>query len=100
MSDRGDAAIIWLTDTNGAAYTLSLEDNNLKLRSEEKDIIKRISAVRSCAFAVGGDQDVYVYVHSSDLPIRVHVSTYENQRWDLLHNWSVKSVSIATNNCY
>lgn len=91
MCDRG--AVIWLTDTNGYAYTLSLEDNKLKLRSEENDIIKRISAVESCAFAVGGDQSVYMYVHARDVPIRVQVSTYENQRWDIRHNWSAESVS-------
>ena len=88
-------SVIWLADTNGFAHTLSLEENKLTLRSEETDIIKRISAVESCAFAIGGDQEVYLYVNSRDVPIRVQVSTYENQRWGLIHKWSPKSVSFS-----
>lgn len=94
MSERRDAAI-WLVDTNGSAHTLSLEDNKLKPACRETDIIKRISAVGSCAFAVGGDQDVYLYVHSRDVSIRVQVSTYENQRWGLINKWSHESVSTV-----
>ncbi len=91
MNNQG---VLWLADTDGVAYTLSLEDNKLSLRSEETDIIKRISAVKTCAFAVGGDQGVYVYVKSTDVPIRVQVSTYENQRWTPIHSWSERSVGF------
>jgi hypothetical protein len=84
--------VLWLADTNGCAYTVSLEDNKLTQRSEETDIIKRISAVKTCAFAVGGDQEVHVYVNSTNVPIRVQVTTYENQRWAPIHKWSEKSV--------
>lgn len=98
MSEKGDAGI-WVVDTNGFAYTLSLEDNKLKPASEENDIIKRISAVGTCAFAVGGDQDVYLYVHSRDVPIRVQVSTYENERWGISHKWSQESVSLCNPRC-
>ena len=89
MNNKG---VLWLADADGCAYTLSLEDNKLTSRSEETDIIKRISAVESCAFAIGGDQDVYVYVNKTNVPIRVQVSTYENQRWTPIHKWSEKSV--------
>jgi hypothetical protein len=95
MNNKG---VIWLADTNGVAYTLSPEDNKLTLRSEETDIIKRISAVETCAFAIGGDQDVYLYVNSRDVPIRVQVSTYENQRWTPIYKWSEKSVSFLLSN--
>ncbi|XP_028395242.1 tectonin beta-propeller repeat-containing protein 1-like [Dendronephthya gigantea] len=84
--------VLWLADDDGFAYTLSLEENKLTLRSEEADIIKRISAVDTCAFAVGGDQSVYLYVNNRDVPIRVQVKTYENQRWNPIHSWSEKSM--------
>ena len=89
-------SVIWLADTNGVAYTLSLEDNKLTLRSEESEIvIKRISAVDTCAFAIDSDQKVYLYVNSRDVPIRVQVSTYENQRWTPIYQWSRKSVGYT-----
>ena len=90
MNNKG---VIWLADCNGAAYTLSVEDNKLTPRSNESVVIKRISAVESCAFAVGIDQEVYVFVNNRDVPIRVKVHTYENQRWNPIHKWSEKSVS-------
>lgn len=90
-----NGSVIWLADTEGSAFTLSLEDNKLTSRSEKCDIIKRISAVETCAFAVGGDQEVYVYVNCRNVPVRVQVKTYENQRWNPIHNWSAKSVSLT-----
>lgn len=90
------SGVIWLADDDGFAYTLSLDDNKLTLRSEEADIIKRISAVETCAFAVGGDQNVHLYVNSRDVPIRVQVTTYENQRWNPIHSWSEKSVGFTS----
>ena len=91
MNNKG---VIWLADDDGSAFTLSLEDNKLTARSEETDIIKRISGVGTCAFAVGGDQNVHIYVNKRDVPIRVQISTYENQRWNPIQKWSEKAVGL------
>ena len=39
-------------------------------------------------WAIGGDHQIYIYVPSTDIPIRVHALTYENQRWNPLSQFS------------
>lgn len=88
---------LWAIDYSGSLLTLSLETckwhritrTNL---SSRKNSFKRVSSTSTCAWAIGGDQDVYMSVFETDLPIRQQVSCYENQRWSIRYGWSVKSL--------
>ena len=40
---------------------------------------KRLAAAENSLWAIGGDQQVYVFIHGSENPIRVKEETYENQ---------------------
>lgn len=47
---------------------------------------KKLAAVPHFLWALGGDHQVYVYVHGMDIPIRVREEAYENE--------------VVKNNCY
>lgn len=49
---------------------------------------KTLSAVPHMLWAVGGDRQVYVYVHGIDVPIRIKEEAYENERWLPLEGFS------------
>lgn len=49
---------------------------------------KTLSAVPHMLWAVGGDRQVYVYVHGIDVPIRIKEESYENERWLPLEGFS------------
>ena len=95
-------SFLWAIDYHGSLYKLKLDTNewsrvsksNLKSR---RDTFKRIASTKTCAWAVGGDQNVYMSVFQTDLPIRIQEETYENQRWSVRHGWSEKSVSQFKN---
>lgn len=40
---------------------------------------KKLAAVPHFLWALGGDHQVYVYVHGLDIPIRVREEAYENE---------------------
>lgn len=43
---------------------------------------KRVSAATQCCWGIACDNQVYLYVCSSDVPIRHREEAYENQRWN------------------
>ncbi|XP_071442463.1 tectonin beta-propeller repeat-containing protein [Hetaerina americana] len=43
--------------------------------------LKQASAGGRSVWALGGDRQIYVLVHSIDLPIRIKEEAFENQRW-------------------
>ncbi|XP_071962416.1 tectonin beta-propeller repeat-containing protein 1-like isoform X2 [Antedon mediterranea] len=87
---------LWGVDSFGKAYTLSTENQYWELRTNAfkgRNIdFKRISAVQQCAWGLGCNQHVYVYVHNTDVPIRYQEYTYENQRWNPIHGFSPRSL--------
>ncbi|XP_075035775.1 tectonin beta-propeller repeat-containing protein 1 isoform X1 [Mixophyes fleayi] len=74
--------VLWAADTWGKVYTLSTEGQQWELCKDEHLEFKRISAVQACCWGIAGNNEIYIYVHSSDLPIRYQEETYENQRWN------------------
>ena len=89
---------LWFVDYHGSLYKYTLKTHQWKRVSREntnsrKDTFKRISSSQTCAWGIGGDQNVHVTVYETDLPIRVCESSYENQRWIPTKGWSEKSVS-------
>ena len=92
-------SVLWAIDYHGSLYKLPLNDLEWKRVSREnknsrRDTFKRISSTKTCAWAIGGDQNIHMCVFATDLPIKVAVSCYENERWSIRYGWSDKSVSL------
>jgi len=71
---------LWLVNNSGAIQYWKIKDSTWKELDYERIEFKRVSCTTKAAFAVGGDHQIYLYVPSRDVPIRVAVETYENQR--------------------
>ena len=73
---------LWVCNRNGNVFTASASERYITqlTRSYEGGVcVKRLAASDWCAWAVGHDHRVYIYVLASDVPIRVPQTTYENQ---------------------
>lgn len=51
---------------------------------------KKLSAIPHFLWALGGDFQVYVYVHGLDVPIRLREESYENERWIPIDGFSTR----------
>ncbi|XP_066432487.1 tectonin beta-propeller repeat-containing protein 1 isoform X2 [Eleutherodactylus coqui] len=76
------STIVWASDIWGKVYTLSTDGQQWELCKDGQVEFKRISAAQECCWGVACNHQIYVYVHTSDLPIRYQEETYENQRWN------------------
>ena len=87
---------LWVIDRDGRVFLFSVRDKSWRQISTpelgSRNCFKRVSAVEQCAWAISANQQPYVFVHATELPIRVKVQTYENQRWGIVNGWSKKSV--------
>lgn len=96
-----DKRQLWVIDRDGRVFLFKLQDKSWREISTPKlgsrNCFKRISAVEHCAWAISASQQPYLFVHATELPIRVKVETYENQRWGAFGGWAHtnKSVSIV-----
>lgn len=83
---------LWVIDRDGRVFLFNLRDNFWREISTPKlgsrNCFKRISAVEQCAWAISASQQLYLFVHATELPIRVKVETYENERWGMFGGWS------------
>ena len=89
---------VWAIDYHGSLFKLNLGTQEWSQVSghktnSRKDTFKRITTTTNCAWAICGDQNIYVNVFETDLPIKLQVNCYENERWSVLHGWGKKSVS-------
>ncbi|KAM3826503.1 tectonin beta-propeller repeat-containing protein 1 isoform 2-T3 [Vipera latastei] len=75
-------SLLWAVDIFGRVYTLSTAGQYWELCKDGELELKRVSAIKQCCWGLACDHQVYVYVHSSDVPIRLKEETYENQRWN------------------
>ena len=95
----GSFSSLWVIDRDGRVFLVNLRENTWKRISTpelgSRNCFKRVSAVEGCAWAVNANQEPYLYVHPTEVPIRVRVETFENQRWGVLNGWSQKSVSAT-----
>ncbi|RUS72281.1 hypothetical protein EGW08_019953, partial [Elysia chlorotica] len=88
-------SFLWLLNHIGDTFRLG---TNQRLFSQIIDgyddviAIKRVAASHWCVWAVGHDHRPYLYVLSSDVPIRIPETTYENQRWSPFYGFSKKSL--------
>ncbi|XP_066293154.1 tectonin beta-propeller repeat-containing protein 1-like isoform X1 [Branchiostoma lanceolatum] len=81
------ATYLWSVDSAGKVYTLST--GGRQWEEVKGDIeLKRVTATEQCAWGIGCDHQVYLYVHSREVPIRCQEATYENQRWNPMEGFS------------
>uniref|UniRef100_A0ABM5EZ52 Tectonin beta-propeller repeat-containing protein 1 isoform X1 n=1 Tax=Pogona vitticeps TaxID=103695 RepID=A0ABM5EZ52_9SAUR len=88
MSTSG--TLLWAVDIFGRVYTLSTTGQYWERCKNGELEFKRISAVKQCCWGIACDHQVYVYIHSNDVPIRYQEETYENQRWNPVTGFSEK----------
>uniref|UniRef100_H3AXP5 Tectonin beta-propeller repeat-containing protein 1 n=1 Tax=Latimeria chalumnae TaxID=7897 RepID=H3AXP5_LATCH len=79
---------LWAVDVYGKVFTLSTAEQQWQLCKDGHLEFKRLAAVKQCCWGLAGDHQIYVYVHSSDVPIRYREETYENQRWNPVDGYS------------
>ncbi|XP_066545328.1 tectonin beta-propeller repeat-containing protein 1 [Amia ocellicauda] len=75
-------SLLWAVDVYGRVYSLSTAGQYWELCKDAHLEFKRVTAVEQCCWGIACDHQIYLYVHSSDVPIRYQEETYENQRWN------------------
>lgn len=90
---------VWTVDCFGSLHRLDLASMELERLHQydpntRRNTFKRISTTSSCMWAIGGDQNVYMKVFTTDSPIIATEEYYENQRWYVGYGFSKKSVSF------
>ena len=95
---------LWVIDRDGRVFLFNLRDKTWRHISTPKlgsrNCFKRISAVEQCAWAISASQQPYLFVHATEVPIRVKVQTYENQRWGVYGGWKSTEKSVSPSCCY
>lgn len=79
---------LWTVDICGSVQALDIKTRQWLQLSYQRLEFKRVSASPQSLWAIGGDHQIYIYVPSTDIPIRVCALTYENQRWNPLTQFS------------
>lgn len=72
-------SVLWAVDLFGKVHTLSTAGQHWELCRDSQLEFKRVSATTQCCWGIACDNQVYVYVCSSDVPIRRREEVYENQ---------------------
>lgn len=73
------ASLLFGLNSEGRVHSLSTLGSAWREMQYVGLDFKRVSAVSHFLWAVGGDRQVYVHVHSLDVPIRVKEEAYENE---------------------
>lgn len=73
------SSVLWAVDLFGRVYTLSTAGQYWELCRDTQLEFKRVSAATQCCWGIACDNQVYVYVCASDVPIRRQEEAYENQ---------------------
>lgn len=72
-------SLLFAINNEGRIYTLSTSSSMWRELQYVGQEFKKLSAVPHFLWAVGGDHQIYVYVHGLDIPIRVKEESYENE---------------------
>ncbi|XP_031344755.1 tectonin beta-propeller repeat-containing protein isoform X2 [Photinus pyralis] len=75
------SSLLFSINNEGRVHTLSTSGSLWRELPYVGQEFKKLSAVPHFLWALGGDHQVYVYVHGLDIPIRVREESYENERW-------------------
>ncbi|XP_040845951.1 tectonin beta-propeller repeat-containing protein 1 [Ochotona curzoniae] len=76
------ASLLWAVDLFGRVHTLSTAGQYWEPCRDVQLEFKRVSATSQCCWGIACDNQVYVFVCASDVPIRRREEAYENQRWN------------------
>ncbi|XP_069761520.1 tectonin beta-propeller repeat-containing protein 1 isoform X2 [Narcine bancroftii] len=76
------SSLLWAVDVHGKVYTLSTASQYWELCRDASLEFKRLAAVKQCCWGIASDQQIYIYVHLNEVPIRYQEETFENQRWN------------------
>lgn len=74
-------SVLLAVNNEGRAYTLSTSSSAWREFLYLGLDFKKISAIPYFIWALASDRQVYVHVHSVDVPIRICETSYENERW-------------------
>ncbi|XP_034049562.1 tectonin beta-propeller repeat-containing protein 1 [Thalassophryne amazonica] len=75
-------SLLWAVDVFGRVYSLSTAGQQWEHCRDTHIEFKQVTATLQCCWAIGCDNNIYLNVHASDLPVRYQEETYENQRWN------------------
>ncbi|KAK3915633.1 Tectonin beta-propeller repeat-containing protein [Frankliniella fusca] len=75
------SSLLFGISLEGRVYALSTKGSKWRELVYLGLEFKTLSAVPHMLWAVGGDRQVYVYVHGIDIPIRIKEEAFENERW-------------------
>jgi tectonin beta-propeller repeat-containing protein 1 len=75
------SSLLFGINNEGRVHTLSTTGSMWREIPYGGQEFKKLSAVPYFLWALGGDHQIYVYVHGLDIPIRVREEAYENERW-------------------
>ncbi|XP_008194152.1 tectonin beta-propeller repeat-containing protein isoform X3 [Tribolium castaneum] len=75
------SSLLFGINSEGRVHTLSTTGTMWREIPYAGQEFKKLSAVPHFLWALGGDHQIYVYVHGLDIPIRVREESYENERW-------------------
>lgn len=73
------ASRLWVVDVYGRVFSLSTAGQQWEQCRDAQMEFKRVTAAQQCCWGIACDNNVYLNVHASDLPIRYQEETYENQ---------------------
>ncbi|KAK7003701.1 tectonin beta-propeller repeat-containing protein 1-like isoform X1 [Biomphalaria glabrata] len=92
-------SFLWLVNFSGSVFTLGTSKKKFKQLENTWDdslLVMKLNASHWCSWALGNNNRIYVYVLSSDEPIIVPETTYENQRWNPINNTFSKNAMWRT----
>lgn len=70
---------LWAVDVYGRVYSLSTAGQQWEQCHDAHMEFKRVTAAQQCCWGIACDNNIYLNVHASDLPVRYQEETYENQ---------------------
>lgn len=73
------SSLLFAINNEGRVHTLSTSGSMWRELPYVGQEFKKLSAVPHFLWALGGDHQVYVYVHGLDIPIRIREEAYENE---------------------
>ncbi|XP_017786159.1 PREDICTED: tectonin beta-propeller repeat-containing protein [Nicrophorus vespilloides] len=84
------SSLLFGINNEGRVYTLSTTGGMWRELPYVGQEFKKLSGIPHFLWALGGDHQVYVYVHGLDIPIRVREECYENERWIPIEGFSTR----------
>ncbi|KAL3051202.1 hypothetical protein OYC64_001469 [Pagothenia borchgrevinki] len=81
-------SLLWAVDVYGRVYSLSTGGGLWEQCRDAHMEFKRVTAAQQCCWGIACDNNIYLNLHASDLPVRYKEETYENQRWNPVDSFS------------